>query len=235
MLQDTDEEEKNTFKDPPTSQHHLEQDTRERIEQAELVARSIAGDEQAFARITDIYGHLLLRTAYLLVRDEEAAKDIVQDSLVLAWKNMLKLREPASLRAWLLKIVVNQSTSVKRQWARKAALLRDQFFQKHIDITIEFTDFQRGRVEDMLDLLHAIDQLPINQRTVLVLFYYHRMTIPEIAALLEVSENTLRKRLQAALAKTRRALRIQTTAQQDGTQTADSMNASISIHKGGVG
>ena len=202
--------------------------------QAELVARCLTGDESAFAMIADQYGNLLLRTAYLLVQDEEAAKDIVQDSLLLAWKNMAKLREPAFLRAWLLKIVVNQSISLKRQWARKAALLREQFTQTSIDDSIQSADFARGRLEDRLDVEQAIAQLPFNQRVVLVLFYYHRMTMPEIAAMLNVAENTLRKRLQVALEKTRRALRIELAGTQDSALTQEGVNTRISMHRGGA-
>ncbi len=202
--------------------------------QAELVARCLMGDESAFAMIADQYGNLLLRTAYLLVQDEEAAKDILQDSLFLAWKNMSKLREPAFLRAWLLKIVINQSISLKRQWARKAALLREQFTQTSIDDSIQSADFARGRLEDRLDVEQAIAQLPLNQRVVLVLFYYHRMTMPEIATILGVAENTLRKRLQAALEKTRRALQIELAGTPNTILTHEGVNTRISMHRGGA-
>ncbi len=202
--------------------------------QAELVARCLAGDERAFAQIIDTYGNLLLRTAYLLVRDEEVAKDIVQDSFILAWKNMKKLREPAFLRAWLLKIVVNQSMSWKRQWARKATLLREQFTQSYIDDTIQSADYARGRMEDRLDVEQALALLPLDQRAVLVLFYYHRMTMPEISTLLGVAENTLRKRLQAALDKMRRALQIELKGRQGSSMTGDNVQSHISLHKGGA-
>ena len=203
--------------------------------QAELVARCLNGDERAFAHIADHYGNLLLRTAYLLVQNEEAAKDVVQNSLFLAWKNMAKLREPTFLRAWLLKIVVNQSISLKRQWARKAALLREQFTQTSIDDSIQSADFARGSVEDRLDVEQAIAQLPLNQRVVLVLFYYHRMTMPEISTMLGVAENTLRKRLQAALEKTRHALLVELAGTQDTTLTHDHVNNThISMRQGGA-
>ncbi|MGZ3616975.1 MAG: RNA polymerase sigma factor [Ktedonobacteraceae bacterium] len=186
----------------------LEQDMQYKVQQAELVARCILGDEQAFAQIVECYGDVLFRTAFLLVQDEESAKDVVQDALLLAWKNMQQLREPGYLRAWLIRIVVNQATTLKRQWARKSALLRRQLLQRQIDNVIQVADIQRGYIEDALDTWQAIEHLPLNQRTVLVLFYYHRMTMPEIAAMLQVSENTLRKRLQAALEKVRKALNI---------------------------
>ena len=201
-------------------------------QQEMLITRSIAGDEQAFAEIAGHYGNLLLRTAYLLVRDEEAAKDIVQDSLLLAWKHMATLREPAFLRAWLLKIVINQSTSLKRQWIRKTALLKEQFAQQAIELAVQHSDFQRGRVEDHLDIERAIEQLPLKQRTVLVLFYYHRMTIPEIATMLNTSENTLRKRLQAALDKLRRVLQVEPDT--SVSLTDEGMDRHVGLHRGGV-
>jgi RNA polymerase sigma-70 factor (ECF subfamily) len=209
------------------------QDPRDGAWQAELVKSCLAGDEQAFAIIADHYGGLLLRTAYLLVRDEEAAKDIVQESLLLAWKNMGKLREPAFLRAWLIKIVVNQSISSQRQLARRAALLRDQFIEQYVNTTIHVSEIQGGRLEEGIDLEQAIGQLPLKQRAVVVLFYYHRMTMPEIATLLGVAENTLRKRLQAALDKIRRALQVELVREASPAQHG--MHPGISsIRRGGA-
>jgi len=206
---------------PLESEHKEGKGPKDGGQQAELVTSFLAGNEQAFRLITDQYGELLLRTAYLLVRDEEAARDIVQDSLILAWENMHTLRERTYLRAWLLKIVVNQSMSFKRQLARKSAFLREQFFQYVLNVSIEESASQRGRMEDTLDMNRAIDQLPLNQRAVLILFYYHHMTMPEIAEMLGVAENTLRKRLQSALEKIRRVLQVDLNAS----------NASVPIKK----
>ena len=211
---------------------HHEQDLKNNA--VELVQRCRAGDEQAFALIVEQYGGLLLRTAYLLLRDEEAAKDVVQEAFILAWKNMEKLREPASLRAWLIKIVVNQATSVKRQLARKAALLREQFTQQYINTTIHAADLQRGYLEDTIDLERAIEQLPLNQRVVIVLFYYHRMTMPEVAIMLGVAENTLRKRLQSALDKIRRVLQEDVATAHNGNVSQEQVNPHIHIHRGGA-
>jgi RNA polymerase sigma factor (sigma-70 family) len=174
----------------------------------ELVARCLAGDEEAFARIVDTYGGLLLRTAYLLVKDEEGAKDLVQETFFLAWKNMATLRDPALLRSWLLKILVNQAISLKRQLARQAALLRERLTGEEQEQLLQKATQREGRIEDWLDVVEALQRLPVKQRAVLVLFYYHRLTMPEISAMLGVAENTLRKRLQLALKKMRRLLQI---------------------------
>ncbi len=207
-----------------------ERDARSATWQAEVVARCLEGDERAFALIADQYGNLLLRTAYLLVRDQDAAQDIVQEALILAWKNMHTLREPHFLRAWLLKIVVNQSTSFRRQLARRASFFREQAAQQSIDIAVEEADTHRGRIEDTLDVVQAIGKLPVNQRTVLILFYYHRMTMPEIARVLDTTENTLRKRLQSALEKIRRFIQIDSLSIDERSTLIDPLNSHIQIH-----
>lgn len=199
-----------------------------------LITRSLAGDEQAFATLAEMHGTLLLRTAYLMTRDEEAAKDIVQESLLLAWKNLEKLREPAFFRTWLLKIVVNQSTSLKRQWARKAALLREQFTQSYVDQITLNADLQKGMLEDRLDVAEAIDRLPVDQRAVVILFYYHRMTMPEIATVLGVAENTLRKRLQIAIGKIRKYLRVEVHTAKQKLASQDTVPTRINSNSRGA-
>ncbi len=177
--------------------------------QVEVVKRSLAGDELAFARIVDAYGGLLLRTAFLLLRDEEMAKDTVQDTFFLAWKHLESLHDPELLRPWLLKIVVNQTTSLKRQLARQTRLLRERLGGTEVPGIGNGGTPALEQREDWLDIQQALATLPMNQRIILVLFYYHRLTMPEIATLLGVAENTLRKRLQAALKNIRRRLRIE--------------------------
>ncbi len=207
-------EQRHTGFDPPVytpasskaMQTHDDPDTKDGAWQAELVARCLHGDESAFATLSDQYGTLLLRTAYLIIGDEDVAKDIVQDTLILAWRKLSTLREPWHLRAWLLKITLNQSMSLKRQLARRTLWLREQIAQQTHDTLLYENEQFAGHLEDRLDIAKAIDRLPVNQRAVLVLFYYHHMSMPEIADILGVAENTLRKRLQSALDKVRRVL-----------------------------
>ena len=202
--------------------------------QEEAIAGSLAGNEQAFARIVDAYGALLLRTAFLLLRDEEMAKDVVQDAFFLAWKHLATLHDPALLRPWLLRIVVNQTMSLKRRLARQAMLLRERLSRPESLVFLKETAFAAARVEDWLDILEALAELPLNQRVVLVLFYYHRLTMPEIAVLLDVAENTLRKRLQAALKNIRRRLRVEALAPQPQANTLEPQDGGLpSTQQGG--
>ena len=159
-----------------------------------------------FEQIARDYGNLLLRTARLLVADEEMAEDIVQASLELAWRNLPTLRDRSAMKAWLVKIVMNQAMSALRREKRVISYLRTTARAQDIEFASAMAAEATFVNERLLDLRLAIRALPIEQRAIVVLHYYLDMSIPEIAAMLEISPNTIKKRLGAALRRLREAL-----------------------------
>jgi RNA polymerase sigma-70 factor (ECF subfamily) len=193
----------------------------ERLEQERLVGRAAQGDQIAFGNIVDQYSTLMLRTATMIVGDRDIAEDVVQDALIQAWHHMADLRKAGALRPWLMRIVVNQCISFKRRLARTTAFMRQALSDHETDLIAQAADDHKGRMERDWDLAQAIESLPIKQRVVVVLHYYNGMTLPEMAQTLETSENTLKKRIQAALTNLRRLLH--TTNLEEETVTAQRM------------
>jgi RNA polymerase sigma-70 factor (ECF subfamily) len=176
------------------------------MEQRKLVNRALQGDEQAFSNIVDQYSTLMLRTASMIVGDHDTAEDVVQDAFIQAWHHLPDLRKAGALRPWLMRIVVNQCISFKRRLARSTAFMRQALSEQETDLIAQAADDHKGRMERDWDLAHAIETLPTKQRAVIVLHYYNSMTLPEMAQTLNTSENTLKKRIQAALTNLRRIL-----------------------------
>lgn len=177
------------------------------LEQRGLVTRALGGDDSAFDDIFHRYGALMLHTAYSIVQDRDSAEDIVQNSLLLAWQHLPDLRETGALRPWLMRIVVNQCISLKRRIARTTSFLRQSFSEYETEQAAQIADDAGGRMERDWDLSRAIAQLSEKQQMVIRLHYYSGMTLPEIAHIFHISENTLKKRLQAGLSHLRQALR----------------------------
>jgi RNA polymerase sigma-70 factor (ECF subfamily) len=178
----------------------------EELAKEQLVTRALQGDQQAFSDIVDQYSTLMLRTASMIVGDRDIAEDVVQDALIQAWHHLGNLRSAGALRPWLMRIVVNQCISFKRRLARTAAFMRQTLSEQETDLAAQIADDYKGRMEHDWDLAHAIENLPLKQRVAIVLHYYNGMTLPEMAATLQISENTLKKRIQAALTNLRRML-----------------------------
>jgi RNA polymerase sigma-70 factor (ECF subfamily) len=176
-------------------------------EQRILVARALQGDEDAFNDLFDRYSGLMLRTAYGIVKDRDSAEDAVQNALIQAWQHLPGLRETGVLRSWLLRIVVNQCISFKRRLARSTMFLHQSFSEQEALLASQVADDASGRMERCWDLAQAVKQLSAKQQNVIALHYYEGMTLPAISQRLQISENTLKKRLQAALSNLRRALR----------------------------
>lgn len=182
-------------------------ETPEQRSQQLLVARTLQGDTEAFGEIVKQFSALMLRTAYMIVGDRDIAEDAVQDALIQAWQHLPDLRESGALRPWLMRIVVNQCISFKRKLARSAAFVRQSLSEQSSNLAAEVADDYKGRMERDWDLAQAIDNLPWKQRVVIILHYYNGMTLPLMATALQISENTLKKRIQAALTNLRRVLR----------------------------
>ena len=91
---------------------------------AELVARVLAADREAFAVVYDRYGPRLFDFAYSMLRHREDAADAVADSFVLFAERLTQLRDPDRLRPWLYAIV--RSECLRRLKARKRVAFGDE-------------------------------------------------------------------------------------------------------------
>ena len=162
----------------------------------------------------------------MIVGDRDIAEDVVQDALIQAWNHLADLRKTGALRPWLMRIVVNQGISFKRRLARSAAFMRQALSEQETDIIAQIADAHKGRMERDWDLAHAIESLPMKQRVVIILHYYNSMTLPEMANALKISENTLKKRIQAALVNLRRILRT-VEAEEEESQPGQSFCGAV--------
>ncbi len=189
-------------------QHGMEEieKSSEQSAQQALVERVLQGDTEAFGAIVDQYHTLMMRTALLIVGDRDIAADAVQDALIQAWQHLSSLRETGALRPWLMRIVVNQCISYKRKAARTAAFVRQSLADQSTQLAADIADDQKGRLERDWDLAETVKKLPPKQQAVIMLHYYQGMTLPSMAQALQISENTLKKRIQAALINLRRML-----------------------------
>ena len=151
------------------------------------------------AQIGELFESLrpdLLRFAHWLARDRAIAEDIVQESLLRAWRSREALKDPSAGRAWLL-------TIVRREHARL-------YERKHLELVPldDAAESQPGpaRAEpggDLYTLRHAIMRLPIEYREPLVLQVLGGFSTEEIARELHLSSTAVLTRLFRARNKLR--------------------------------
>lgn len=173
-------------------------------EEAAAIRRCKAGDREAFRALAEQYERMLFGIAYLITRDRDLAADAVQEALVKMWKHLPSLRAENGLKAWLVRILVNE---VKQQGRKK------QVPTVPIERASELTDGADGiememeRDELRETVRKALRMLPHQQGKAIVLRYFGGLTITEIALAMGCREGTIKSRLSRALGRLEGILR----------------------------
>lgn len=168
--------------------------------QAALVERARAGDEEAFASLARAAGDRLLAIAYRILRDLGLAEDAVQQTLVLAWRELPQLRDVDKFDAWIHRLLVHACYAEARRGRRWASNVR----VLPVDGPTAPDEFVTVAQRDQLD--RGFRRLPPEQRVVFVFHHYVGLTLLEIADQLGVPLGTVKSRLRYATNTLRAAL-----------------------------
>lgn len=154
----------------------------------------LLSDERAFtAAMTEHTDHLL-RIAYLYVKDWQAAEDIVQDTFLTYYAKYEQFNERSSLKTYLVRITINKCKDYLKSWRYRKMVLTDHFFGTQAKKERATTIIE----EEQLHIAKAVLDLPIHLREVIIHYYYEELSVLEVAALLQLSDNTVKTRLRRA-------------------------------------
>jgi len=159
---------------------------------------AIHGDREAFEMIIRTHSRTLFAIAYGILQNREEAEDVVQDSLVKAWKTRWRVREPEKFPAWLATIARHRAHDIFRK--RCTVPLSEQM---HEPIESELKD----TIALDRQLQSALAALPELHRAALTLRYFEEMDYQSIETTLGLTNGALRGILGRALAMMRKQLR----------------------------
>jgi len=186
----------------------------------QTLARARAGDEDAFRELTDPYRRELQLHVYRIVGSAHDAEDLLQETLLAAWRGLEQFEERASLRAWLYRIATNRSLDAVRASRRRP---EDQpmtqlpeptrwneplWLQPYPDVLLEGIPDEAPGPEARYETKEAIalayiaglQHLPPQQRAVLVLRDVLGYRAAEVAEMLETSEASINSLVRRARA-----------------------------------
>ena len=167
---------------------------------AHAVVRCQAGDKQAFRLIADSHGDRLYGIAFLIVSDRQKAEDAVQETLLLAWRNIKRFRTGAKLSPWLNRILLNQIKNQGRRARGPEGPINEAMSLRDTGRSPE----QRAIDADVSAHLRArLQELSERQRIALVLRYYLGYSTPEIAQSTGWNQGTVGSHLSRGLAALR--------------------------------
>lgn len=158
------------------------------------MAQAQRGDREAFAALTAGPTKRLYAAARLILRDDEAAADAVQDTLVRAWVDLKGLRDATLFDAWLHRVLVrvcHRAASRSRGRVVRELLAVGQSTPVTHDVQVELA------ARDELE--RGLRHLTHDQRTVLVVRYYLDLPLAQCAQVLDLPLGTVQSRINRAL------------------------------------
>lgn len=182
----------------------------------ELVLAVLDGDPTAYKGLVERYQGRIYSVCFSMVRNPEDARDLAQDAFVKAYQNLARFQLRSSFYTWLCRIAMNVSIDfLRRQKVRAAELFEDGIATRESGgvLSIGHQREDPGRNLERKRLLEriseALDELPEEQRQIVVLREIDGLSYKEIAEVLDIPEGTVMSRLFYARKKLQTALRDQ--------------------------
>lgn len=174
---------------------------------AELVEATLRGERAAFAALVERYQRAVVAVAARILRDHHAAQDAAQDSFVIAYQRLARLRRPAAFGAWLLRIARRQALRLAR---KRVPATNYDAAGRGTDCQSVLPGGTAGR-DRWLDaaaerLLAAVVRLPEHETQVVMLRYFDGHPVQTIADLTGRPLGTVTKQLSRALGRLRQQL-----------------------------
>ena len=179
-------------------------------EEIDLIKRIQGGDKMAFNEIMERYGERVMSLSYQFTNNSQDAEDLYQDVFIKVYKSVGTFRFESEFFTWVYRILANQAFNYHKK--RKRMTYVDPGEDNYLWDTIpcngsDEADAQVYTASLKEELDSALNRLSPQQRVVFILKHYEGQKIKDIAALLELTEGTVKRylfratrRLQSILA-----------------------------------
>ena len=179
--------------------------------EAALIQRCAAADEDACAELVAEHQRMVYQLSLNLLGDHNEALDLSQEVFLRVFRTLSSFRGQSTLRTWIYRIVINQARNRQRWWRRRhrsSQVSLDEHLQQFGDLESKaemLPDRLLASKETASRIWRALDGLPFDQRTALILREVDGLRYDEIAFSLGVAVGTVKSRLTRA----RQALRAE--------------------------
>nr|WP_168120515.1 sigma-70 family RNA polymerase sigma factor [Paenibacillus sp. HB172176] len=162
-----------------------------------LIKKAKRGDANAYMELFSSYEEDIYRMAYVYVKNENDALDIVQETAYRSYKAIAKLKNAAYFKTWLIRITIHCAVDLLRQRNKTKLLTPDQITDtgSEANVSLSLT------LQQLLSLVHE------DEKSVILLHYYQDYTIKQTAEILGIPLGTAKTTLYRVLSKLRAAMK----------------------------
>jgi RNA polymerase sigma factor (sigma-70 family) len=156
----------------------------------DLVNAVVAGDRDAFAMLIERYERPVRSVALAILRDVELARDVAQDTFMIAFEKVSTLGNRSAFGSWILTIARRRAYRVVHAKARERTLR---------EIHEPTSESINGKLDDQLEtLLQAVVRLPQQEQVVVMLRYFENQPVDAVPKITGCSVGTVTKQLTRA-------------------------------------
>ena len=178
----------------------------------ELLTAVKAGDTDAYRGLVEKYQGRIYAVVFGMVRNQEVARDIAQDTFVKAYRSLDSFRLESSFYTWLYRIAMNLAIDLTRKGRRQATSSFDEAVAQRDGEGIDdphhqdspAMNFERKQLYAVI--MDSLDKLPDDQKQILLLRELEGMSYKDISDLLDIPEGTVMSRLFYARKKMQKLL-----------------------------
>ena len=182
--------------------------------EATLIQRCAAGEDQACTELVDAHQRMVYQLALSLMGDHDEALDLSQEVFLRVFRTIGAFRGQSALRTWIYRIVINQAWNRQRWWRRRhrgAQISLDEHTRNHGELPARSEASSPDQMLDQKEIAErlwlAVDQLPFEQKSAIVLREVHGLSYEEVAFSVGVAVGTVKSRLARAREALREELR----------------------------
>ncbi len=160
------------------------------------VRRSLEGDQEAFAALVTEHQSLVCSLTYAACGNVQKSEDLAQETFIIAWKNLSKLRDPNLFKSWLCGIARNVIRKTLRATSNKVeGKLSSEDKLEQLESGDPAPSERASMMDDSILVWNTLEKLPENYRVPMILYYREENSIQRVSELLDISQETVRQRL----------------------------------------
>lgn len=169
-------------------------------DEAELIAHSLRHDATAYGVLVDRYKHALYRHCFAIVRDEDVAEDIAQQTFITAYYKLTQFDESRRFSTWLFKIATNTALNWLKKSSKEVAMTDD--------IMASIASTHRSPDDEAVheELRRAVQHLEPKYQAVISLYYWQGLSYHDIADVLGAPLGSVKVWMSRAKSQLRKEL-----------------------------
>jgi RNA polymerase sigma-70 factor, ECF subfamily len=191
----------------------------------EIIKIILQGDRNEFRTLVERYQSMVFRTCMGFLHDKDDADDLTQEVFIQVYQSLNKFKGASAFSTWIYRIAVNASLNRVRKNSRSPILNRlDSLFNTAKERELSFPGYDNDDPENIFIRLEkskwiqdALDSLPENQRTAIILSKYDDLSQKEISKIMMITEGAIESLIQRAKANLK--VKLSSTYKKNATIT----------------